>query len=92
MNSMVLNPYPEPSTLILGEFGSDGPGHNSCNGDGNDGMSSEENSLHHTIGVVPIRLPYDLPLRKYDFNNGDHVWLADKQFPGQDDFGNTLAP
>ncbi|KAG0284657.1 hypothetical protein BGZ96_010993 [Linnemannia gamsii] len=92
MNSTVLDPYPEPSTLTLGEFDPDGSGRNSSNDDENDGMSSEENGPHHTIGVVPIRLPYDLPLNKYDFNRGDHVWLADKQFPGKDDFGNTLAP
>lgn len=92
MNSTVLDPYPEPSTLKLDDFNPEGPSRNSKNGDENDGMSSEENDLHHTIGVVPIRLPYDLPLKKYDFTRGDHVWLADKQFPGQDDFGNTLAP
>ncbi|KAF9191445.1 tyrosyl-DNA phosphodiesterase 1 [Haplosporangium sp. Z 767] len=41
------------------------------------------------ISIVPIRLPYDLPLLKYDHNR-DKVWLADKFFSGQDDFGNVL--
>ena len=91
MNSTVLDPYPEPFTLTLDELNTGITGFNS-NNEENDGTSSDPEGLRHTIGVVPIRLPYDLPLRKYDFAGGDHVWLVDKQFPGQDDFGTTLAP
>ncbi|KAF9428312.1 hypothetical protein BGZ94_002819 [Podila epigama] len=40
--------------------------------------------------VVPIRLPYDLPLTRYDPTR-NHVWLSDKFFPGQDDYGETLS-
>ncbi|KAF9135615.1 tyrosyl-DNA phosphodiesterase 1 [Mortierella sp. GBA39] len=91
MNSTVLDPYPEPSTLTLDEFNTGTTG-SSNNDDESDGTLSDPEGLRHTIGVVPIRLPYDLPLRKYDFAGGDHVWLVDKQFPGQDNFGITLAP
>ncbi|KAF9543790.1 tyrosyl-DNA phosphodiesterase 1 [Mortierella hygrophila] len=90
MNSTVLDPYPEPSTLTLDEFNTGTAG--SSNNDESDGTLGDPEGLRDTIGVVPIRLPYDLPLRKYDFAGGDHVWLVDKQFPGQDNFGITLAP
>ncbi|KAF9153538.1 hypothetical protein BG015_003174 [Linnemannia schmuckeri] len=92
MNSTVLDPYPEPSTLALDEFDLEATGSNSNNSVEKDDTSGEHDHLRQTIGVVPIRLPYDLPLRKYDFAMGDHVWLVDKQFPGKDDFGHTLAP
>lgn len=91
MNSTVLDPYPEPSTQTLDEVNAGITGGNSDD-EGNDGIPSDPEGLRHTIGVVPVRLPYDLPLTKYDFVGGDHVWLVDKQFPGQDDFGNTLVP
>ncbi|KAG0259665.1 hypothetical protein DFQ27_003949 [Actinomortierella ambigua] len=41
------------------------------------------------LTVVPIRLPYDLPLTPYD-RYRDHVWLSDKWFPGLDDYGKEL--
>ncbi|KAF9971366.1 hypothetical protein BGZ73_005715 [Actinomortierella ambigua] len=44
---------------------------------------------HNDITVVPIRLPYDLPLTPYDYRC-DHVWLSDKWFPGLDDYGREL--
>lgn len=91
MNSTVLDPYPEPSTQALDGFKAGTPGGNSDNEE-NDRTPSDPEGLRHTIGVIPIRLPYDLPLRKYDFAGGDHVWLVDKQFPGEDDFGTTLVP
>ncbi|KAH7039275.1 tyrosyl-DNA phosphodiesterase-domain-containing protein [Linnemannia elongata] len=91
MNSTVLDPYPEPSALTLDEFHVGTTCSNSDNEE-NDGTPCDPEGLRYTIGVVPIRLPYDLPLTKYDFAGGDHVWLVDKQFPGKDDFGTTLAP
>ncbi|KAF9298861.1 tyrosyl-DNA phosphodiesterase 1 [Mortierella antarctica] len=51
--------------------------------------SSSQDALDAS-GVVPIRLPYDLPLKPYNFPT-DHVWLSDKFFPGQDDYGDTLG-
>lgn len=51
--------------------------------------SGSQDILDRVSGVVPIRLPYDLPLKPYNFAT-DHVWLSDKFFPGQDDYGDTL--
>ncbi|KAF9932133.1 hypothetical protein FBU30_008820 [Linnemannia zychae] len=81
MNSTVNDPYPEPRTTIM---------------DKNDPGTIENNNIipdgsKQTVGVIPIRLPYDLPLKKYDFSR-DNIWLVDKFFPGQDDFGVTLTP
>lgn len=52
--------------------------------------SGLQDTLERVSGVVPIRLPYDLPLKPYNFAT-DHVWLSDKFFPGQDDYGDTLG-
>ncbi|KAG0361951.1 hypothetical protein BGX24_005229, partial [Mortierella sp. AD032] len=87
MNSTTLDPYPEPYTLQLDDLDPDANADNdSNNGDNN----TNDNTSRHTIGVVPIQLPYDLPLKKYNFGT-DHVWLVDKYFPGQDDFGASLS-
>ncbi|KAF9099208.1 hypothetical protein BGX23_003443 [Mortierella sp. AD031] len=99
MNCTVFDPYPEPYTLTFDDpepnSASHGKSSSSSGGGGGDNgtdesTQGEQDGSKQTIGVVPIRLPYDLPLKKYDFTQ-DHVWLTDKQFPGQDDFGNTLA-
>ncbi|KAF9559912.1 hypothetical protein EC968_006416 [Mortierella alpina] len=83
MNSTIVDPYPEPQIARSDiETGSEKPGGltDSCDWGG----------YIDAIGVVPIRLPYDLPLTKYNFAMGDQVWLSDKFFPGQDDYGETL--
>ncbi|KAG0199766.1 hypothetical protein BGX28_007006 [Mortierella sp. GBA30] len=80
MNAPAVEPYPEPY-LLRPVMESNDKEHIV---DAVTGLSST------SVGVVPIRLPYDLPLKKYDFERGDQVWLSDKFFPGQDDYGNTL--
>ncbi|KAI8601656.1 tyrosyl-DNA phosphodiesterase-domain-containing protein [Dissophora ornata] len=83
MNATLADPYPEPQSAQLNE--------SRVKADKNDAAKSEsdDDQAQHRIGIVPLRLPYDLPLKKYDFAI-DHVWLADKFFPGLDDFGNAL--
>ncbi|KAF9951696.1 hypothetical protein BGZ72_006834 [Mortierella alpina] len=85
MNSTIADPYPEPqiasSHIDAGIKKQEGQGLADDDGWGD---------YSDAIGVVPIRLPYDLPLTKYDFAAGDQVWLSDKFFPGQDDYGQTL--
>lgn len=76
-----MDPYPEPRYGIEGISAHA----NDKTGTGD----AADNHLQNSVGVVPIRLPYDLPLKKYDFGV-DQVWLADKFFPGMDDFGKTL--
>ncbi|KAI7818364.1 tyrosyl-DNA phosphodiesterase I [Gamsiella multidivaricata] len=82
MNATVDDPYPEPLSP-----------HPSSSDQGDQGEESDTNDdskyTQHSIGVVPIRLPYDLPLKKYEFPR-DQVWLMDKYFQGMDDFGSTL--
>ncbi|KAI1291406.1 tyrosyl-DNA phosphodiesterase 1 [Mortierella claussenii] len=73
MNETLADPYPEPRSVQLES------GHN----------EDSELQMGQSIGVVRIRLPFDLPLKQYDHST-DHVWLTDKYFPGTDDFGNTL--
>ena len=82
MNSTMDDPYPEPQIARSDiDTGNKNPDELP---DGDLGGYSD------AIGVVPIRLPYDLPLTKYNFEMGDQVWLSDKFFPGQDDYGETL--
>ncbi|KAF9940114.1 hypothetical protein BGZ67_008293 [Mortierella alpina] len=84
MNATMADPYPEPQIARSDmDAGSKKQG-GLADGDDWGGYSD-------AIGVVPIRLPYDLPLTKYNFEMGDQVWLSDKFFPGQDDYGETLA-
>lgn len=78
MNATVDNPYPEPSRTLSTESATK-------DAEGDDELDKLD-WLH--VGVVPIRLPFDLPLRKYNFDK-DHVWLVDKFFPGVDDFGQS---
>ncbi|KAI8349827.1 tyrosyl-DNA phosphodiesterase I [Mortierella sp. GBAus27b] len=75
MNTTLMDPYPEPLSAV-----------EEINAHVDE---DADDHLKHNVGVVRIRLPYDLPLKKYDFGV-DQVWLADKYFPGMDDFGNTL--
>ncbi|KAF9968283.1 tyrosyl-DNA phosphodiesterase 1 [Mortierella alpina] len=83
MNSTMVDPYPEPQIARSeNDAGNKNPDE-LPDGDDLGGYSD-------AIGVVPIRLPYDLPLTKYNFEMGDQVWLSDKFFPGQDDYGETL--
>ncbi|ORZ27742.1 tyrosyl-DNA phosphodiesterase I [Lobosporangium transversale] len=80
MNKTLDDPYPEPHfTHFTGGEET-----------GKEKGSNEQSQIQQKINVVPIRLPYDLPLKKYD-HSIDHVWLADKYFPGLDDFGNSLG-
>ncbi|KAF9582714.1 tyrosyl-DNA phosphodiesterase 1 [Lunasporangiospora selenospora] len=51
--------------------------------------SNSEGQHPERCSVVPVRLPYDLPLTPYNHSK-DHVWLADTRFPGMDDFGMSL--
>jgi hypothetical protein len=75
MNTTLMDPYPEPLSAVK---------------EINVHVDEDaDDHLKHNVGVIRIRLPYDLPLKKYDFGV-DQVWLADKYFPGMDDFGNTL--
>ncbi|KAG0280034.1 tyrosyl-DNA phosphodiesterase 1 [Linnemannia exigua] len=84
MNSTILDPYPEPYTLKLDDLDPD------ANEENYGDNTTSDSTLRQTIGVVPIQLPYDLPLKKYNFGT-DHVWLVDKYFPGKDDFGASLS-
>ncbi|KAK3820241.1 MAG: tyrosyl-DNA phosphodiesterase I [Benniella sp.] len=78
MNTTLMNPYPEPQSFI-----------SALSNERESASNDSDDHLEGNIGVVRIRLPYDLPLQKYDLEV-DHVWLADKFFPGVDDFGKTL--
>ncbi|KAF9905227.1 tyrosyl-DNA phosphodiesterase 1, partial [Linnemannia zychae] len=89
MNSTILDPYPEPYTLQLEDLNLEAVADSKNNTTTGNEISKGPGSPKQTIGVVPIRLPYDLPLKKYNFST-DHVWLVDKYFPGQDDFGASL--
>ncbi|KAF9171792.1 tyrosyl-DNA phosphodiesterase 1 [Mortierella sp. AD011] len=79
MNTTLDEPYPEPRCLEL-ENASVNTGKES---------SVENSGPQHGVGVVTVRLPYDLPLKRYDFSR-DCVWLSGKYFPGMDDFGYSL--
>jgi hypothetical protein len=78
MNTTLMNPYPEPQSFI-----------SALSNERESASKDSDDHLEGNIGVVRIRLPYDLPLQKYNLEV-DHVWLADKFFPGVDDFGQTL--
>lgn len=80
MNATVDNPYPEPSRVPCAEP-------QTTDTEGNEFEKRDQLN----VGVVPVRLPYDLPLRKYNFEK-DQVWLIDKVFPGVDDFGESCRP
>ena len=80
MNATIDSPYPEPSHVPSTE-----PQATNTNGNEFD----KHDQLN--VGVVPVRLPFDLPLRKYSFER-DQVWLIDKAFPGVDDFGESCRP
>ncbi|KAF9433520.1 tyrosyl-DNA phosphodiesterase 1 [Entomortierella beljakovae] len=79
MNATLNDPYPEPRPFAQEDTGAES----------NKTTKIEDADLHHGIGVVTVRLPYDLPLRRYDHTK-DSVWLSGKYFPGVDDFGRTL--
>ncbi|KAG9325135.1 hypothetical protein KVV02_003552 [Mortierella alpina] len=83
MNATMADPYPEPQIARSDMDAGSKKQRGLADGDDWGGYSD-------AIGVVPIRLPYDLPLTKYNFEMGDQVWLSDKFFPGQDDYGETL--
>ncbi|KAF9111585.1 hypothetical protein BGX27_004728 [Mortierella sp. AM989] len=79
MNATLDDPYPELRTPELVS--------KTANTDTE--AEGKSNGSQHSIGVVTVRLPYDLPLQRYDFSR-DSVWLSGKYFPGLDDFGNKL--
>jgi len=91
MNCTVLDPYPEPYRLTIDDLDASNVRCSKSSCDTEEHSSNEDDNPKPTIGIVPIRLPYDLPLKKYDFSR-DQIWLTDKMFPGQDDFGHFLQP